>query len=85
MKVLIGQTDGLPNIKGFSDWWSYGNGTNKPTGAFYVDNYNNASPTSGNNPAQLLSFDASKYNSIYGNSTYVRMKNLSSKMWLRIS
>lgn len=70
---------GLPNIEGFTDWWSYGNGTSyNQMGAFF----NAASPLTGHtinttaggtaNYAQLISFSAQNSNPIYGNSTTVQ-------------
>ena len=69
-------TAGLPNITGFTDWWSYGTGTNNPTGAFYSTLSANNSPDSGSNPGQLLSFDASRSSSIYGNSNTVQPQSI---------
>ena len=65
---------GLPNIKGFTDFWSFGEGTNKPSGAFYTQSAANGTPasTGGVSPAQLLWFDASRSNPIYGVSDIVQ-------------
>ena len=65
---------GLPNIKGFTDFWSFGEGTNKPSGAFYTQSAANSTPasTGGVSPAQLLWFDASRSNPIYGVSDTVQ-------------
>ena len=94
MKVLIGQTDGLPNITGKSimcrtDIWPTPSNIN---GAFYQTNGElDASiivpmaPTSIQGQGLVYHFDASRSNPIYGNSTYVRTKNISLKTWLRIS
>ena len=90
MKVLIGQTDGLPNITGN---YSFTSGPSiaavqcsEANGALYPyssgTNYYAGSPYSGNS-SWNIGFDASKINKIYGNSNYVRIKNLSSKIWLR--
>ena len=67
---------GLPNITGFTDWWSYGTGANNPTGAFYSTLSANNSPDPGSNPGQLLSFDASRSSSIYGNSNTVQPQSI---------
>lgn len=74
---------GLPNITGFTDWWSYGTGTNNPTGAFFTSITANNSPDSGSNPGQLLNFDASRSSSIYGNSTTVQPPAFVVNIWKR--
>lgn len=83
----IGQAEGagLPNITGFTDWWSFGQGSNLPSGAFYTDSYTNNSPSSGGNPAQLLRFDASRSNSIYGNSDTVTPENIKYPYYMVVS
>ena len=74
---------GLPNITGFTDWWSYGTGSNNPTGAFYSTLSANNSPDAGSNPGQLLSFDASRSSSIYGNSNTVQPPAYVVNIWRR--
>lgn len=69
----------LPNVVGFTDWWSYGFGSSTPTGAFG----NSLTPYSGKGVttfnasgalyAQLLDFNANRCSNIY-NSNYTEVQ-----------
>ena len=92
LKVLIGQTDGLPNLYGEITHVQFRGSGSYPdlaTGVFSPLQSETFSATLGSTSSGFSSrkiiFNASNYSSIYGNSTYVRMKNLSSKIWKRIS
>lgn len=90
--MLIGQPERLPNIVGFTDWWSYGNGTSSANmGAFFnaaplLDTGASYNPSSGNK-SQLLSFDASRTtgtgSGVYQNGAHVQPNTVTTKMWLR--
>lgn len=92
--VLIGQKEGLPNIKGSLDMRGMVGGEatvlGTYSGALYRDNYSGASHTqvkdggSGSYRSRF-GFDASKSNSIYGANSHVTPFNLSIKVWQRIS
>ena len=83
--VLIGQNDGLPNIK--ASILSHNNSFNGGSGAFSVRSVSALAPSGdvlglfGNEAI----FDASKSNKIYGRSDNITTRNLSVKYWKRIS
>ena len=63
---------GLPNIKG-QGWNIMGKSTSDWSGAFYSANGSKLATTSGNDAGgAMLYFDASRSNSIYGNSSTVQ-------------
>lgn len=80
---------GLPNITGhmYTNWgWEYGDDTQKPQGAFQGTRYENIVDQEGTTEYRgwtggTLSFNASKSNSIYGNSDTVQPKSIVG-MWL---
>lgn len=83
--VLIGQNEGLPNIKGSVS--SHNNSLAGGEGVFSVENAQGPAPS-----GDVLGFfgrkaifDASKSNKIYGRSDNVTTMNLSVKYWKRIS
>ena len=83
--VLIGQNEGLPNIKGSVS--SHNNSLADGTGAFSVETVQGYAP-SGNVLGffgRKAIFDASKLNKIYGRSDNVTTMNLSVKYWKRIA
>lgn len=78
--VLIGQSEGLPNITGSfptddegRDIW----------GAFYE--IGRGGGASGSGAGRAIGFNAARSNSIYGNSKHVTPINASVKIWQRIS
>lgn len=86
--VLVGQNDGLPNIEGslgMTD--SGGSGGMTPTGAFADTTLldANSSVTGSGGKRYTVNFDASLSNEIYGNSDTVQPKNITIKLWKRIS
>ena len=80
---------GLPNITGhvYTNWgWEYNDDTQKPQGAFQGTRYENIVDQEGTTEYRgwtggTLSFNASKSNSIYGNSDTVQPKSIVG-MWL---
>ena len=71
---------GLPNITGTRTCGSWGSGfgySGNATGAFYVVNSDgNDAPSTFANTGRGIGFDASKSNSIYGNSTTVQPQSV---------
>lgn len=78
--VLIGQSEGLPNIKGGFPIDDEGYGF---FGAFYVSGKTDGA--TGVGAGRTVVFDASRSNSIYGKSSHVTPTNASVKIWQRIS
>lgn len=96
--VLIGQSEGLPNITGTASFRPISDAssvmTNLNTGVFlkseaYKKGISNNFYAAGNgsryNAVGVLDFDASLSNSIYNNSTHVTPNNATLKVWQRIS
>lgn len=88
--VLIGQSEGLPNIKGGTGQGFAINGAASefdPVGAFYSPGTTGKRDSlgSGNYNMPRLSFDASRSSPIYGANTHVTPFNLSVKVWQRVS
>jgi hypothetical protein len=87
--VLIGQNEGLPNIKGGTGQGFAINGAASefdPVGAFFSPGTTGKRDSlgSGNYNMPRLSFDASRSNPIYGANTHVTPFNLSTKVWKRV-
>ena len=73
---------GLPNITGSAtgkEWPHYGSGT----GAFTCTTGSNKSAATGSNEAIILNFNASRSNSIYGNSTTVQPPAIKVRVYTR--
>ena len=86
MKVLIGQTDGLPNITGtMATVYNSIGQSGALYGTYGQVQGNVASGVVNDSFIALQYLDASRSNSIYGKTNYVRTKNVSLKNWLRIS
>ena len=92
LNVLIGQNEGLPNITGsyyaFSGRyeWNYYNPIYGEAGAFYLDgrtSSNDAYMMQNQGISKGVSFDASRSNKIYGNSSHVTPTNMTYKIWKR--
>lgn len=80
--VLILQAPGLPNITGticVDD-----ENLENVTGAFYIKGMGRG-PTGSSTGGRTVAFDASRSNSIYGNSETVQPPNTTIKLWKRIS
>lgn len=85
--VLIGQSEGLPNITGEVYFANGGFLAPRVTGVFsYKGDHDSylTGDSSGYN-GKTLAFNASDSNSIYGNSEHVTPINASVKVWQRIS
>lgn len=90
MDVIITGRESLPNIVGFTDWWSGGGGTSSSNmGAFYNALPKQSSKYVGTNSGemQLLGFDASLTtgtgNGVYKNNVHVAPNNIVCTYWKR--
>ena len=82
---LIAQQEGLPNITGKISVATGNNGGGTATGAFYHGGYEGDAAWNGVKDRSIRLFDASRANSIYGNSEHVTPENYSVKLWLRVA
>lgn len=93
----VGETieAGLPNITGFTAGFPYSasncfsrypnsSGTNGPNGAFYSAGYARVGSSDGRE-GPSVAFDASRSNSIYGNSSTVQPPAYIVNIWKRVS
>lgn len=92
--VLIGQNEGLPNIKGSLDMRGMEGGEatvlGTYSGALFRNNYSGESHTQLKDGGtgsyrSRFGFDASRSNNIYARNSHVTPFNLSLKVWKRIS
>ena len=82
---LVSQKEGLPNITGKISVATGNNGGGTATGAFYHGGYEGDAAWNGVKERSIRLFDASRANSIYGNSEHVTPENYSVKLWLRVA
>ena len=85
--VLIGQSEGLPNITGELKNISIDSfDKSYASGVFDITEVSNATEGSSSKEKHVdITFDASRSNSIYGGSSHVTPNNLSIRIWQRIS
>lgn len=84
--VLIGQNEGLPNIKGSLNVYTWNNGD--AIGAFSSEIFINKATEEGSDAKRTftkVSFNANKSNPIYGKFDTVMVKNVSVRYWRRTS
>ena len=76
---------GLPNITGESGWASDVAADYLPSGCYTQGKNQNRLKWSGGGDAKTLQFDASLSNSIYGNSTTVQPKSVSTRFFVQLA
>ena len=81
------KNESLPNIRAFPDFWTFGTGSNKPTGALYsvAPEGENYSPDAGTKLSQLLAFDASRSSSVYQDNAPVQQEAIQYPYFIQIA
>lgn len=91
LEVILAEREKLPNIVGFTDWWSGGGGTSSSNmGAFYNALPKQSSKYVGtaSGEMQLLGFDASLTTGtgagVYKNNAHVQPNSVTLCYWQRL-